>query len=121
MREKMFPTHPPVDSHVKYARGGVVDVEFIVQYLVLSQSAACPELLENYGNIALLKMAAARGLIDADLAERSADAYRCFRKQQHNTKLRDAEKAEVDAALLAHYQAVKDLWRQVFGEEAKLG
>ncbi len=121
MREKMFPTHPPVDSHVKYARGGVVDVEFIVQYLVLSQSAACPELLENYGNIALLKMAAARGLIDADLAERSADAYRCFRKQQHNTKLRDAEKAEVDATLLAHYQAVKDLWRQVFGEEVKLG
>ncbi len=28
----MFATHPPKDSDVKYARGGVVDVEFIVQY-----------------------------------------------------------------------------------------
>ena len=43
MREKMFPTHPPVDSNVKYARGGVVDVEFIVQYLIL----AMPKNIRN--------------------------------------------------------------------------
>ncbi len=117
MREKMFPTHPPQESDVKYARGGVVDVEFIVQYLVLSKSADCPELLENYGNIALLRMAAERGLIPADLAEQARIAYRYYRKQQHNTKLRDAKKAEVDDLLLSHYAAVKALWREVFGEE----
>ena len=120
MREKMFPTHPPVEDDVKYARGGVVDVEFIVQYLVLSQSAHCPELLENYGNIALLKMAAERGLINPDLAHLSRQAYRHYRKQQHNTKLRDAAKPEVNAELLAYYQAVKDLWQAVFQEEAKI-
>ena len=120
MREKMFPTHPPVEDDVKYARGGVVDVEFIVQYLVLSQSAHCPELLENYGNIALLKMAAERGLINRDLAHLSRQAYRHYRKQQHNTKLRDAAKPEVNTELLAYYQAVKDLWQAVFQEEAKI-
>ena len=120
MREKMFPTHPPMEDDVKYARGGVVDVEFIVQYLVLSQSAHCPELLENYGNIALLKMAAERGLINRDLAHLSRQAYRHYRKQQHNTKLRDAAKPEVNAELLAYYQAVKDLWQAVFQEEAKI-
>ena len=109
MREKMFPTHPSLDNDVKYARGGVVDVEFIVQYLVLSKSADCPELLENYGNIALLRMAAERGLIPADLAEQARIAYRYYRKQQHNTKLRDAKKAEVDDLLLSHYAAVKAL------------
>ena len=121
MREKMFPTHPPHNENVKYARGGVVDVEFIVQYLVLSQAAHCPELLENYGNIALLKMAAERGLIDSELARLSRRAYRYYRKQQHNTKLRDADKAEVNDELLAYYQAVKDLWHTVFGEAAKMG
>ena len=117
MREKMFPTHPPLQNDVKYARGGVVDVEFIVQYLVLSKSADCPELLENYGNIALLRMAAQRGLISPDLAEQARIAYRYYRKQQHNTKLRDAKKAEVDDLLLSHYAAVKALWYEVFGEE----
>lgn len=117
MREKMFPTHPPADTDIKYARGGVVDVEFIVQYLVLAKSAECPELLENYGNIALLKMAAERGLIDAGQARLCRRAYRYFRKQQHNTKLRDAAKTEVNEELTAHYAAVRKLWRQVFGEE----
>ena len=121
MREKMFPTHPPVDSNVKYARGGVVDVEFIVQYLILAHARQYPQLLDNYGNIALLNIAADCGLIDKTLAEQSRTAYRFYRQQQHNTKLRDAEKTEVTDELLAHYGNVRKLWREVFGEEAKLG
>ncbi|MDO4997017.1 MAG: bifunctional [glutamate--ammonia ligase]-adenylyl-L-tyrosine phosphorylase/[glutamate--ammonia-ligase] adenylyltransferase [Neisseria sp.] len=119
MREKMFATHPPKLENVKYARGGVVDVEFIVQYLVLAKSANCPELLQNYGNIALLKMAAERGLIAADTARAARAAYRYFRKQQHQTKLRDAERAEVNETLLNHYASVKQLWQEVFGEAAR--
>ncbi|MBD3613253.1 bifunctional [glutamate--ammonia ligase]-adenylyl-L-tyrosine phosphorylase/[glutamate--ammonia-ligase] adenylyltransferase [Kingella kingae] len=121
MREKMFATHPPVDDNVKYARGGVVDVEFIVQYLVLSQSHAAPELLENYGNITLLNMAAQRGLIDANLAEQCRAAYRHYRQQQHNKNLRDWQCAAVDSELLVHYEHVKTLWAQVFGEAVKMG
>nr|WP_253341305.1 bifunctional [glutamate--ammonia ligase]-adenylyl-L-tyrosine phosphorylase/[glutamate--ammonia-ligase] adenylyltransferase [Neisseria sp. HSC-16F19] len=119
MREKMFPTHPPVNSNVKYARGGVVDVEFIVQYLVLAHARQQPQLLHNYGNIALLEMSAAAGLTDAAQAEAARQAYRFYRQQQHNTRLRDALHAEVDDTLLAHYQAVKTLWQQVFGEAAR--
>ena len=62
MRSKMLPTHPAREDNVKYARGGVVDVEFIVQFFVLLHARQYPELLENYGNIALLNMAARRGL-----------------------------------------------------------
>jgi glutamate-ammonia-ligase adenylyltransferase len=40
----------------------MVDVEFAVQYLVLSQSAQHPELIDNVGNIALLQRAEAAGL-----------------------------------------------------------
>ncbi|MDO4907973.1 bifunctional [glutamate--ammonia ligase]-adenylyl-L-tyrosine phosphorylase/[glutamate--ammonia-ligase] adenylyltransferase [Neisseria sp.] len=119
MREKMFPAHPPVNSNVKYARGGVVDVEFIVQYLILAHARRHPPLLDNYGNIALLNIAADCGLIDKTLADQSRTAYRFYRRQQHNTKLRDAEKVEVDAVLLAHYQSVRSLWAQVFGGEAR--
>ncbi|MCF7522117.1 bifunctional [glutamate--ammonia ligase]-adenylyl-L-tyrosine phosphorylase/[glutamate--ammonia-ligase] adenylyltransferase [Neisseria sp. ZJ106] len=119
MREKMFATHPPLADSVKYARGGVVDVEFIVQYLILAHSGRHPQLLDNYGNIALLDIAAGCGLIDSALAEKSRTAYRFYRLQQHNTKLRDAEKVRPDATLLEHYQNVCRLWQQVFGEEPK--
>lgn len=119
MREKMFPTHPPVNSNVKYARGGVVDVEFIVQYLILAYSRQYPKLLDNYGNIALLNIAADCGLIDQTPAEQSRTAYRFYRQQQHNTKLRDAKKVDVNDTLLAYYDSVRKLWRQVFGEDTK--
>lgn len=121
MREKMFPTHPAEDSNVKYARGGVVDVEFIVQYLILADAHRHPPLLQNYGNIALLSIAAELGLIDATLAEASRAAYRYYRRQQHNTRLRDAVKAEVNEVLLSHYSVVKQLWKQVFGVEPAYG
>ena len=121
MREKMFPTHPPIDSNVKYARGGVVDVEFIVQYLILAHARKYPRLLDNYGNIALLNIAADCGLIDKTLAEQSRTAYRFYRQQQHNTKLRDAKKTEVTDELLIHYGNVRKLWQEVFGVEVKFG
>lgn len=118
MREKMFLIHPPADSNVKYARGGVVDVEFIVQYLILAHAAQHPQLLDNYGNIALLVIAADCGLIDGTLARQVQTAYRFYRQQQHNTKLRDVGKVEINDTLLTHYQAVRGLWQQVFGQPA---
>ncbi|WP_274572072.1 bifunctional [glutamate--ammonia ligase]-adenylyl-L-tyrosine phosphorylase/[glutamate--ammonia-ligase] adenylyltransferase [Neisseria leonii] len=116
MREKMFATRPPHDGDVKYARGGVVDVEFIVQYLILAHAARHPQLLDNYGNIALLRIAAEAGLIEPEPAAQSRTAYRFYRLQQHNAKLRDAGKAEPTPELLSHYQSVRRLWQQVFGE-----
>nr|WP_314228929.1 bifunctional [glutamate--ammonia ligase]-adenylyl-L-tyrosine phosphorylase/[glutamate--ammonia-ligase] adenylyltransferase [uncultured Kingella sp.] len=115
MRHKITATHPADDENVKYARGGVVDVEFIVQYLVLAHSHEAPELLENYGNIALLGMAAQRGFIPPAQATAAQNAYRRYRQIQHNKKLRDLARAAVDEALLADYQAVKELWAAVFG------
>ncbi|VEJ22062.1 bifunctional [glutamate--ammonia ligase]-adenylyl-L-tyrosine phosphorylase/[glutamate--ammonia-ligase] adenylyltransferase [Neisseria animaloris] len=121
MREKMFATHSPEDSDVKYARGGVVDVEFIVQYLILAYAGEHSQLLDNYGNIALLDIAADAGLIDKTLAEQSQTAYRFYRQQQHNAKLRDAGKLAVDEQVQAYYGSVKKLWEQVFGEEVRFG
>ena len=115
MRDKITATHPADEQNVKYARGGVVDVEFIVQYLVLAHSHEAPELLENYGNIALLGMAAQRGFIPAEQAAAAQNAYRRYRQIQHNKKLRDLARAAVDEALLADYRAVKELWAAVFG------
>ena len=119
MRSKMLPTHPAREDNVKYARGGVVDVEFIVQFFVLLHARQYPELLENYGNIALLNMAARRGLLSQDAAARTAAAYRHYRQVQHRQQLHGAGAVQVDGTLRKHYEQVATLWREVFGEEIR--
>jgi len=97
MREKMHAGHVN-DSDLfdlKHDRGGIVDVEFCVQYLVLRHCAAHPELADNVGNIALLQRAGAAGLIPADVAQAAADAYRELRRQQHAIRLSGADYARV--------------------------
>ena len=119
MRSKMLPTHPALEDNVKYARGGVVDVEFIVQFFLLLHARQYPELLENYGNIALLDMAARRGLLSQDAAARTAAAYRHYRQVQHRQQLHGAGAVQVDDTLCEHYEQVAALWREVFGEEIR--
>ena len=101
------------------AHGGVVDVEFIVQYLILAYANKLPQLLDNYGNIALLHIAADAGLISHTLADQARTAYRFYRQQQHNTRLRDADKVEINEEVMGYYQSVRELWTQVFGEEVR--
>lgn len=120
MREKITAGHPnrSPDFDLKHDRGGMVDVEFITQYLVLSHAKDHPVLLNNLGNIALLQLAAQAGLIDPDLATATANAYRNFRKRQHALRLQGAERARVAGQeLIAEREAVKTLWEQVIGHD----
>ncbi|WP_307732812.1 bifunctional [glutamate--ammonia ligase]-adenylyl-L-tyrosine phosphorylase/[glutamate--ammonia-ligase] adenylyltransferase [Massilia agri] len=96
---------------LKQDEGGMIDIEFIVQYLVLRHAATYPQLTANAGNIALLRMCGELGLIDAALAAKVADAYRTMRKLQHQVRLQGQDKARVEPALVkAHSDAVTRLW-----------
>jgi len=116
MRRKMHDGHPNRSRlfDLKHDDGGMVDIEFIVQYLVLAHSDRHPGLLDNKGNIALLARAGDAGLVDAALARRVADAYREFRQLQHSMRLNDAQYARVDPESVAARRAdVRALWKAV--------
>ncbi|MBS1209101.1 MAG: bifunctional glutamine synthetase adenylyltransferase/deadenyltransferase [Proteobacteria bacterium] len=100
---------------LKHDAGGLIDVEFIVQFLVLAHAHAHPELTENKGNIALLGRAAAAGLITPELATGSANAYRAMRHAQHGLRLNQHKSRVFDGSLEAERKPVQALWRQVFG------
>ena len=120
MRQRMLDGHPNRSGlfDLKHDRGGMVDIEFVVQYLVLAHSRAHYELTGNLGNIALLRMAGALGLIPANLAERVAGAYREYRRLQHGLRLNGAEFARVESAVVApHIEATRALWRATFGTD----
>ncbi|NBO02842.1 MAG: bifunctional [glutamate--ammonia ligase]-adenylyl-L-tyrosine phosphorylase/[glutamate--ammonia-ligase] adenylyltransferase [Betaproteobacteria bacterium] len=117
MRARMHAAHPnrSAEFDLKHDAGGMVDIEFMTQYLVLAYSHAYPSLLDNAGNIALLQRAADEGLIDKQLALQCADAYRRYRMLQHGLRLNEARYARVEPQLLINEsQAVKALWATLF-------
>jgi glutamate-ammonia-ligase adenylyltransferase len=120
MRRKVHAGHPNPSSQfdLKHDAGGMVDIEFIVQFLVLAHAHQDPALIGNLGNIALLGIAANAGLISAAAATAVADAYRLLREQQHRLRLDGAEKTRVDLMLhpdlLEARAAVSVLWEEIF-------
>jgi len=118
MRERMAAGHVNRTAmfDLKHDRGGMVDIEFAVQCLVLAHSHAHPQLTRNAGNIALLSVAADAGLLPQPLALEAADAYRQYRRLQHHVRLTGAAHARVDPAPQAARRAAVDaLWVNVFG------
>jgi len=117
MRRKLHLAHPnrTVLFDLKHDNGGMIDIEFIVQFMVLQQAAKHPELAADIGNIGLLLRCGELGLIDAATARQVADAYRTFRKLQHQIRLQGQERARIDIRRVeGEVKAVLGLWTQVF-------
>ena len=100
---------------VKHSTGGMIDVEFATQYLVLSQSAAHPQLIDNLGNIALLERAEAAALLPTGVGHAAADAYRELRRVQHHARLNEEPTHVAATQMQPERDAVLALWRAVFG------
>jgi glutamate-ammonia-ligase adenylyltransferase len=120
MRRKVHAGHPnpSPDFDLKHDAGGMVDIEFIVQFLVLAFSNTHPQLIGNLGNIALLRIAGEVGLIQASMAQKVGDAYRLLRARQHRLRLDGVEKTRVDLGLepqlVEAREVVLTLWREIF-------
>jgi glutamate-ammonia-ligase adenylyltransferase len=116
MRDKMRTAHPvkPDLFDVKHSAGGMVDVEFAVQYLVLAHAQQHPDLLANVGNIALLLSAEKSGLLPAGVGEAAGSAYRELRRVQHRARLDELPTQVPTAELEKECAAIQALWRCVF-------
>jgi glutamate-ammonia-ligase adenylyltransferase len=120
MRRKVYAGHPNHSAYfdLKHDAGGMVDIEFIVQFLVLAYSHIFPQLISNLGNIALLRIAGEVGLIQVRTARKVGDAYRLLRARQHRLRLDGAEKTQVDLAsepqLIEARDIVLTLWQEIF-------
>ena len=117
MREKMRAANVNKSDlfDLKNDKGGIIDVEFMVQYLVLAHAAKHAELTHNFGNISLLKILGKLKIIDQKLAEKVANAYREYRRLQHAARLQGNMQARVKSNLVQnHVDAVERLWQHIF-------
>lgn len=116
MRERVRQAHPVPEGmfDVKHGTGGMVDAEFAVQYLVLSEARNHPALRVNSGNIALLNAAEAAGLLPAGVGTAAANAYRELRRIQHQARLDEAAAQVPPAQAQAERAAILNLWSSLF-------
>jgi len=100
---------------IKQGRGGLVDIEFLVQYGVLRWAHAHPALTEWTDNARLLQHLGEFGLLTPSMAEQLFSAYRVYRAITHRKALQE-EKALIPRKTLHEERAmVRDIWDQVLG------
>jgi len=117
MRNQLSAARPvkPDMFDVKHSAGGMVDVEFAVQYLVLAFACQHPALSASVGNIQLLERSEQAGLLPAGVGVAAGNAYRALRKVQHQARLDELATQIPWADAREWREDVLALWRAVFG------
>lgn len=115
MREKLRQHHGVSAEDVKHSSGGIVDLEFLSQYLVLAYGAQYPALYRYTDNIRILEAAGACGLLLPAQVTSLAEAYQQLRGAGHRQTLLPAT-ALPDAHLPELKALVRQVWLQWFGD-----
>lgn len=116
MRQRMRDAHSNTSEQfdLKQGMGGMIDVEFIAQYLIVINAREYPSLLEQWGTAETIQLCAELGLIDEALGNKVAEYYYMYRSQQHAMRLQGMLNAKVpEASVKDAVNSVKTLWNQV--------
>jgi glutamate-ammonia-ligase adenylyltransferase len=111
MREKMREHLLSADAakngefHLKQGRGGIVDIEFMVQYAVLAWSHRCPALAVWSDNVRILETLQREGLFTEMVSSELTDAYIAYRSAAHQLALQQQDDV-VEAGQFARERAV---------------
>jgi glutamate-ammonia-ligase adenylyltransferase len=98
---------------LKQGNGGIVDIEFMVQYLVLRHAGAHPELTTWSDNVRLLETLAGCGIIDEATSEFLKSAYLAFRAEVHKRNLQGKSASIPDARFNDFRNKVSTLWKEI--------
>lgn len=115
MRERMREELDRSDDEnfdLKQGRGGITDIEFLVQYFVLRHAAEHPSLLAWSDNIRQLESLAAAGVVSAQTAETLADIYRVYRGRLHRLALAAAGQLAASSEFKNERSFVVELWNR---------
>jgi len=119
MRDNLLPHEPSGENfHLKQGRGGIVDIEFMVQYAVLAWSAKQPSLARWSVNVRILETLCAAGYFEPEECDKLAAAYIAFRSAAHQRALQQQSDLVPAQPFLAARDAVTHKWQQLFGPEA---
>ena len=117
MRHKLRQHHGATADDPKHSAGGIIDLEFISQYLVLAHGAVYPALYQYTDNIRILDAAAQAGLLAANEVLQLQQAYQLLRGAGHRQTLAPATLPAADELLQAK-AVVEQVWQRLFNTAA---
>jgi len=118
MRQRMRRELDRSDSQrfdLKHGAGGLGDIEFIVQYLVLGNAAKHPDLIEFSDNVRQLDALAAAGILDLQEAALLQDHYRNLRRREHRLSLNGEPPLVPTGVFDAAISDVRRFWDRFLG------
>jgi glutamate-ammonia-ligase adenylyltransferase len=116
MRSELAPAEPGY-FHIKHDRGGIADIEFMVQYTVLANAYNYPALLTYTDNIRQLDGLEQVGILSPAQAGFLRDAYRALRRQSHLQKLQGQSSRVPERELLEYREGVVGIWRELMEDK----
>jgi glutamate-ammonia-ligase adenylyltransferase len=109
----------PGQFDIKQDAGGIADIEFLVQYLVLAAASAHPDLVTYTDNIRQLEGLSRVGVLDAATALWLKDAYIGYRTVLHHLSLEGGVRVVEAAPHAATRTRVQEIWRTAFDTERR--
>lgn len=115
MREHLLKGETGNGFNLKQSGGGMVDIEFMVQYAVLAEAHQHPELAHWSDNIRLLETLSKAGLLEEQVSQALIDAYLAYRGATHQLALQQ-QPVEVDAdRFTLQREQVVGQWERLLG------
>lgn len=109
---------PPVGKFdVKQGVGGLMDVEFMIQFLSLESLAASDRLLSCSSHSQWLQWSANFGRISPEKVQQLLAIDRCYRHQLNQAALQNAPPWVEDALLRDERAMVQQLWQTILGRK----
>ena len=99
---------------LKHGLGGITDIEFMVQYLVLRWAGEHSSLLVWTDNLRLLETIAELGLLAGPQCRRLRDAYFAYRAELHRCALQQVDGLVARERFQRQRQEVREIWDAVF-------
>ncbi|WP_267709985.1 bifunctional [glutamate--ammonia ligase]-adenylyl-L-tyrosine phosphorylase/[glutamate--ammonia-ligase] adenylyltransferase [Vibrio parahaemolyticus] len=99
---------------IKQDVGGITDIEFLAQYLVLNYSHEKPKLTRWCDNVRIYETLIAQGVMEEDQAMQLIRAYTTMRNEIHHRNLLNLDADVVEGKFVAEREWVKQAWNQRF-------
>ena len=119
MREKMRTNLGTPESrreetfHIKHDAGGIVDMEFMVQYLMLAWSEDHPELTQWSDNIRQMEELGRAGVLPVEDAKKLREAYIALRSSIHRRALQNLNSQVDGDAFADERQYIRSVWQKI--------
>ncbi len=118
MREKMQATQKGKEGyfHLKNDKGGITDIEFLAQYVVLAWSHLQPFLVLFTDNIRIFETCESAGLLSRKTVDELCNAYRDLRTFYHLLALQNKNGLVSDSRFLKQRAVVSRIWQFLLAE-----